>query len=137
MRRLFGTVAGVAVAILILFVVDYVDGWLYPLPVDVDPDDGAAVAGLIYGMPLPAKLIIAAAWPLAAFCGAWMALRIADWRWSAALVALFVTVAGICNFLWLPHPVWMEIAAVALPPVGGVLASWAHRKPYPGEPLLG
>ncbi len=137
MRRLFGTLAGVAVAILLLLMMEYVDGALYPLPADIDPDDSVAMAGLITGMPLPAKLIVVSAWFLAAFGGAWMALRITDWRWSGILVMLFVIAGGVLNFIELPHPLWMQACAVVLPLIGGWLAARLHRKPYPGEPLLG
>jgi hypothetical protein len=88
-------------------------------------------------MPLPAKLIVVAAWFLGAFGGAWMALRITDWRWAGVIVMVLVIFGGVMNFLELPHPLWMQVCAVVLPLIGGWLAARLHSKPYPGEPLLG
>jgi hypothetical protein len=137
MRKLLGTIAGIAVAIAIMLAIEWLDGQLYPLPTDIDYDDPVAIAAIIPGMPLPAKLIVVSAWLLAAFGGAWMALRITDWRWSGVVVMLFVIAGGVINFLQLPHPVWMRVCAVVLPIIGGWLAVRLHHKPYPGEPLLG
>jgi len=137
MRRLFGTLAGIAVAILIMIAIEYGDGQLYPLPDDVDLDDPVQLAAIIPGMPLPAKLIVVSAWFLAAFGGAWIALRITDWRWSGVVVMLFVIAGGVINFVELPHPVWMQACAVLLPVLGAWAAARLHVRPYPGEPLIG
>ncbi len=101
------------------------------------PDDYDAVARIIPSMPMPGKLIIVSAWLLGAFGGAWSALRITDWRWSAVVVTIFVIVGGVINFVELPHPVWMRVCAVVLPIIGGWVGWKLHRRPYPGEALLG
>ena len=137
MRKLFGTIVGILVAILILAAIEYVDGALYPLPTNIDPQDVVAIAQIIPNMPIAAKLILVSAWLLATFGGAWFALRVTDWRWSAVLVTLFVIGGAVVNFVELPHPLWMQGCAVLLPLIGGGLAARAHAKPYPGEPLLG
>lgn len=136
-RRIWGSVAGIAIAIGIMLAIEYVDAALYPLPADIDLDNADAVAAIIPGMPLPAKLIVVSAWLLGAFGGTWLAMRITDWRGSAVIVTLFVIAGGVLNFLELPHPLWMQACAVLLPLVGGWLAVRLHPKPYPGEPLLG
>lgn len=137
MRYLLGTLAGVAIAILIMMAIEYVDGQLYPWPTDIDPGDSAAMAQLIPSLPFPAKLIVVSAWLLGALGGAWSAMRITDWRWSAVVVTLFVIAGGVINFIDLPHPFWMQVCAVVLPPIGGWLAVRLHARPYPGEALLG
>ncbi|MGL4314518.1 MAG: hypothetical protein ACRCSO_11070 [Sphingomonas sp.] len=137
LRNILGTLAGIAVAMLVMLAIEYLDGLLYPLPADIDLDDPVVTAGLIAAMPLPAKLIVVSAWLLGAFAGTWAALRITDWRWSAAIVTALVVIGGVMNFLALPHPVWMQVCAVLLPLAGRALGIALHRKPYPGEPLLG
>lgn len=137
MRRLFGTLAGIAVAILITLGVEAVDSRFYPMPANIDPNDADALARIIPDMPLAAKLIVVAGWFLGAYGGAWMALRITDWRWSGVVVALFVLAGGVVNFMMVPHPLWMEACAVLMPVLGGWLAIRVHHKPYPGEALLG
>lgn len=137
MRRLFGTLAGIAVAILITLGVEAVDSRFYPMPANIDPNDADALARIIPDMPLAAKLIVVVGWFLGAYGGAWMALRITDWRWSGVVVALFVLAGGVVNFMMVPHPLWMEACAVLMPVLGGWLAIRVHHKPYPGEALLG
>ena len=136
-RNLFGTLAGVAVALLIMLSVEYLQDALYPLPDYVDPDDATVTGAVILMMPLPAKLIIVSAWFLAAFGGGWIALRITDWRWSSIIVMLLTIAGGIINIIQLPYPAWMQAGFVLLPPLGAWAAERLHRKPYPGEPLLG
>lgn len=136
MRKMFGTLAGIVAAIIIMLAIEYAEGWLYP-PVSYGDDDPAAAAMLIIGLPLPAKFILMAGWAVGTFGGAWLALRINDWRWSGVIVALVVIADRVASFVALPYPWWMEVAAVVLPVIGGWLAIRLHHKPYPGEPLLG
>jgi len=48
-----------------------------------------------------------------------------------------VVASAIVTVSNLPHRLWMKVCAVVLPVLGDSLAGLAHRKPYPGEALLG
>ncbi|QNA85918.1 hypothetical protein G4G27_19490 [Sphingomonas sp. So64.6b] len=137
MKKLLGTVLGAIAAITIVSLADWFAGTLYPLSGELDSADPDTTAAIIAGMPLPAKLLIVFGWFLAAFTGAWLALRVSDWRWSGWIVAVLVVAGGIVNILLLPHPLWMQGCAIVLPLLGGWIAGRLHHKPYPGEPLLG
>jgi hypothetical protein len=57
---------------------------------------------------------------------------------GAARVRLALVVAGnIATLIALPHPLWMQAAAIIAPLVGAWTARRLHHKPYKGEPLLG
>lgn len=137
MRKFFGIVAGLVVAMAIVFIIEMISAALFPMPMELASADPETLARIIAGMPLAAKLLVAGGWLLGPLGGAWLALRISDWRWAGWIVALVVLAGSIANIIQLPHPLWMQICAVALPPLGGWLAQRLHSKPYAGEPLLG
>lgn len=137
MRTVFGILFGVIAAMLIVEAVDRAGLSLYPLLVPLETADPDTLASVIIDMPLPAKILIVMGWLLSAFGGAWLTLRICDRRWTGWFVVVVVMGIGILNVTTLPHPLWMKVCAVAMPILGGVLAIRAHRKPYPGEALLG
>ena len=136
MRKILSVVLGAVAAILVVAAFDALANHFYPMP-ELESDDPAALAAVIGGMPITAKLLVVAGWLVGPLAGAWLALRISDWRMAGRIVTAVVLAGSIANILMLPHPLWMQICAVALPVAGGVIGIWLHRKPYPGEPLLG
>jgi hypothetical protein len=140
MRKVLGVVAGVIAAFLLIALIEAINVASYPLPPELqsmDSAEGAALAAAMAEIPLPVKILIVAGWLVGTVGGAWLALRISDWRWSGWIVAALVIAAGLVNVSLLPHPLWMQACAVAMPLAGGWLGARLHRKPYPGEPLLG
>ena len=136
MKKFVAVVVGIAVAFLLVATSDWIGSWLFPID-NVNSADPGMLADYIAGMPIAAKMIIAGGWLIAPLAGAWLALRIADWRPGGWIVATVFLAAGLMNQFVLPHPLSMQIGAVVLPLLGGWLAQRLHRKPYPGEPLLG
>ncbi|WP_353203230.1 hypothetical protein [Sphingomonas sp.] len=136
MKKVFGVIVGIIVAFLLVAASDGISSALFPLG-DVDTADPSVLAAYIAEMPIAAKLIVAAGWLIAPLAGAWLALRIADWLPGGWIVAVMFLAAGLLNQVALPHPLWMQVCAVVLPLLGGWVAARIHRKPYPGEPLLG
>jgi hypothetical protein len=136
MRKILGIIIGAAAAFAIGAAIGWVDDQFYPLTLDIDIADAVAFAGVIANKTMPDKLLWIAPWLLASFGGAWLALRISDWKWAGWIVSgltLAVALAGLAY----PQPLWMQASAVVLPILGGWLAARLHHKPYPGEPLLG
>jgi hypothetical protein len=136
MKKVFGVIAGILVAFLLVATSDWIGSMLFPIS-DVDTADSEVLAAYIAEMPIAAKLIVASGWLVAPFAGAWLCLRIADWVPGGWIVTGVFLVGGLMNQFALPHPLWMQIAAVVLPLIGGWVAQRIHPKPYPGEPLLG
>ena len=69
-RKILGIVAGIAAAFVIILLVENFDEWLYPVPVDLDASDAAALTAYVFTMPLPAKLLVVFGWFLGSFGGA-------------------------------------------------------------------
>ena len=137
MRRILGIVLGVAAALAILAAIEAIAHWLYPVALDYEALDRAALRRAVAALPLPTKLLVMFGWFAATFGGAWLALRVCDWRWAGWIVAAVLVAGNIANLLALPHPLWMQAAAIVVPLAGAWLARRVHHKPYKGEPLLG
>ncbi len=136
-RKILGIVAGIAVAFFIILLVENFDEWLYPVPVDLDASDAAALTAYVFTMPLPAKLLVVFGWFLGSFGGAWLCLRISDTPWTAWIIIALLIAGGVLNMRMFGHPLWMQAGAVVAPLLGGWLGWRLHPRPYPGEPLIG
>ena len=136
MRKILSIILGALAAMLVVSAFGALAAHLYPMP-ELESDDPAALAAVVAGMPILAKLLVAGGWFAGPLAGAWLALRISDWRMAGRIVTAVVLASSIANILTLPHPLWMQVCAILLPILGGGLGIWSHRKPYPGEPLLG
>lgn len=113
-RRLLGVLAGLAVAMVTIVVVEMVGMQVYPLPEGVNPQDPASLAAAIPQMPLGAFLFVLLAWLLGASCGALVAGRVAreHGRRAGLTVGALVLVGALYNLYTIPHPVWFAILAV-------------------------
>lgn len=134
MRKFLGIVLGLFVAAVIFYLSIKLEDALYPVSIDVDFDQ-IDIAALIAQKSVPDKLLWVMPWALGSFAGAWLALRVSDWKWAGWIVSLLVLVFNVFNGVDLPF--WMQVCAVVLPLLGGWIARALHHKPYPGEPLLG
>ena len=136
MRKVLGIIIGAMAAFAIFAALGWISDQFYPPILDIDIADEATFDGVIANKTMVEKLFWIAPWLFASFGGAWLALRISDWKWAGWTVsALTLIVALLC--LLYPQPLWMQASAVVLPILGGWLAARLHHKPYPGEPLLG
>lgn len=137
MRRFMGLLLGLAAALVLTAGSDALAHALYPFFENFETLDTAELAAAMAVVPFPAKAIIVAGWLLAGFAGSWLALRVADRVWTGWVIVALVVLSGISNLIAIPHPLWMQVGAIALPVLGGWLAQRIHHKPYKGEPLLG
>ena len=118
-RSLLGVLAGFAVAVVVIIVVESIGLKLYPLPAGVDPSDPEAIKAAMPSMPLGAFLFVLASWFLGAGAGAAVAQRLAKatTRAPGLTVGGLILVAALYNMWAIPHPVWFMAAAVV-----GILA---------------
>jgi hypothetical protein len=125
-----GIVAGIVVAFLCVFAVEWVGHSLYPPPAGLDATNPADQARLMEAMPAAAKAIVLGAWFVAALAGAWTANRIAGRSLAGWIVALLVVATGIATMVMIPHPAWMWAGGIALPLAGAWIADrMAARRP--------
>ena len=122
-RIILGILAGAVVAMALVVCLEMASHAMYPPPAGLDPFDKADQARLIAMMPLGAALAVVAAWTVGAFGGALTALLIARRAWAGWVIAGLIACGGLFTVLSIPHPLWMQVAAVAAPLIGGWLAT--------------
>ncbi len=124
MRVVLGVLAGVVVAMLCIFAIEFLGHMVFPPPPDLDLSDPEAAARIIAGLPAGAFAFVLAAWFLGALAGAWAANMVGHATVGGWVVALVVICGGVYTMLMIPHPIWMWAAGVLLP----LLAAWIAQR---------
>ena len=136
-RKVSAIVVGCLVALVVGAVIQTAGAMMFPLPGEGATADPSMLVAATNALPFPAKLGAVVSWLIAGYAGVWLCLRIGDWSLGGWIVSAVYAAAAIAGEVGVADPVWMQGCAVILPLLGGWLAQRAHRKPYPGEPLLG
>ena len=119
-RTLGGIAAGIALAIVIMVLVEAVGNQVAPPPMGLDlerPD--AAVR-----MPFETLIFPVAGWLLGPLAGGVLAVRLSGRRWASWPVAGAVLIGAILQFAMAGHPVWMIASGIAAPIGGALLGQW-------------
>jgi hypothetical protein len=127
MRKLLGTLAGVATAVLTILLVEAIGAKLFTLPGSFETGE-TAPSTMVSAMPLGAKLVVTIGWFLGGFAGAYSAFRLAKWDAAGWIIAMLVAAGGVANIVSIPHPLWMQVSAVSLPFIGALFAFGLYRR---------
>jgi hypothetical protein len=123
-RRILGTIAGIVVAMVTIFVIEMIGHTLYPPAAGLDMRTPGGVTAYLAAVPTSAMVFPVAGWLLGALLGGWAATRLSGWTGAAWVVAGLVALGGIYNATQIPAPLWMRLSTVLAPALGGLLA---HR----------
>lgn len=110
LRAIGAVVAGLVAVFGTVFILELIGHQLFPATTDVAP------------MPAGIQFFVIAAWFLGALAGGIVAGKIAGAKWPVWLIALLVALSSIATLFMIPHPVWMQIATVIAPLLGGFVA---------------
>lgn len=127
-RLILGIVAGVVLAVVLVGSFEMAGHALFPPPAGIDLKDPAQLAAVMDQIPLAAKLWVVGAWTLATAIAGLVAAVTAKRAWAAWVIATVVAALAVITILMIPHPMWMKVAAVAGPALGGWLAVLAARR---------
>jgi hypothetical protein len=111
-RLVLAVVAGVAVACMVIGLVDMVNSHFYPSSI-LHPTISEQ-ADLIARSPVSEFLLVLTGYILSAFFGAYAAARIAPGpkkMVSALFVGFFLLLCGIFYFILIPQPIWFCISS--------------------------
>jgi hypothetical protein len=124
-RRILAVVAGIAVAVLLVTLIQKVGHGLYPPPADLDPADQEFMAEYVAGLPWGPLAFVLASYVLATIGGGWIAGAIAGERplVYAGIVAVFILAGAIFTVMTIPHPSWFTWAAVIGIVAGALVAA--------------
>jgi hypothetical protein len=110
LRIVGGIIAGVIVFVLTLVLLEYLAHQLFA-------GGGGATPG-------PAMLaFVALAYFLSALLGGIVAGRISGRHWAVWVIALLVAAGAAYSLTTIAHPLWMQIASIVAPLLGGLVAS--------------
>lgn len=113
-RSLAGLAAGLAVAIFTIAGVEAIGYQLFPPPAGYDMSGASSET-----LPFETLVWPAIGWFVGAIAGSWVAIRVSGERWTGWAIAACVLAATILNLVLITHPLWMIIAGVVAPPLGG------------------
>jgi hypothetical protein len=127
--KILAVVAGIVVAVLIVFVVETAGHEIWPTapPPGVDPHDPEVLKAIMPSIPVGAKVAVIVGWVAGAFGGGFVAAKIARNARFAWIVGGIQLAFGAITMFSIPHPLAMLIAGLLLPlpaaMLGGMLAA--------------
>ena len=123
MRKLLGVIAGVVALGVTVWIVEMISHMIWTPPAGVDVSNPAQLAKLMDMVPLEAKIAVVVAWFLGAIAGAWVGAKVAQWSPAGWIVVAIGICFGVMTLFMIPHPLWMQVAAVVAPLAGGWIAT--------------
>jgi len=122
LRKVGAGIAGIVVAVVLVFIFESIGHTIWPAPDDLDTGDADVMRAYVETLPLGAMLTVAIAWFAGALGGTFAACRLGTARplVYALLVGGFMTSGAIFNLTIIPHPIWFS----ALGLVGIFVGTW-------------
>jgi ABC-type antimicrobial peptide transport system permease subunit len=113
-RSVVAVVIGLAVAVLLIAIVEAVSSQVYHRPSGLDTADPAVMREYITALPAGAFAFVLVGWALGTFAGAWTAAKLAGRapQRHANIVGTLLLGTGVANMLMLPHPAWVWVLGV-------------------------
>ena len=125
-RIIGGILAGVVIAVALVFAIEWVIGLIVPAPADFNMRDPEQVRARVASMPMWAILLVLVGWVVGTGLGSLAAVRIARTTrlWPGLIVGAVVFLATLYNIMTIPHPIWfVAISLISIP-----IASWVGAK---------
>jgi hypothetical protein len=129
LRAILGLVAGFVAAGVAVFAAEMAGHALWPPPAGMDPMDPESIRANVHLVPLQAKIAVVTGWGLAALIGGVVAKLIARTNWSVWVIAALLLAAALYNLTYIPSPIWMWVAGIAIIPIGACAATKLVRLP--------
>ena len=119
LKNIGAGIAGVAIAVALVWLVEMLGHTVYPPPPNLDFADADVMRAYVDTLPVGALLFVAAAWFVGTLGGTAVACNIGDAKPMifALVVGGLMLVATAMNLFMIPHPLWFAVLGV-----GGVIA---------------
>lgn len=126
LRSALGLLAGIAVAILTVMLMQWISHVAYPPPTGIDLKDTDAHNALLAAAPFGALLLVLAAYLIATFDGVMVACLIGRTRRLvyALTIGVLMLAATSSELIMYQHPAWFSVSAI----VGIVASAWLALK---------
>lgn len=114
-RIIFGVLAGVITAFLVITVSQVVSLSMHPFPEGLDTENAEAMNAYISSLPGSAFAMVLGGYAIAAFLGGLIATLIARAKFVPALIiGGFLTLASIANAKMIAQPLWVSVVSVVV-----------------------
>jgi hypothetical protein len=113
-RKIGAGVAGVFVAIVLVWLIEMIGHSIYPPPADLDTGDMDVMRAYVDAVPLGALLSVAIAWFVGSVGGTFTACRIGPARPLVYVLVVggFMFAGAAVNLTIIPHPLWFSLLGV-------------------------
>ena len=123
MRAFGALVAGLVAGILVMMLSGFVGALIFPMGAQMDPYNAQQIQASFAGASLGAKFMVVLSWALGALAGAVVAKKLSGADWTTWTIAIIFALYVLASVFVLPMPGWLQVLAVALPLVGGYVAT--------------
>ena len=120
LRSVGSVVAGLAVALALVFAVELFGAIVHPFPPGVDPNDYEVCKAHVARCPTWVLAVAAVGWAGTVFVSAWLATRLGTARHPAhglVVGAILLALAGL-NMAMLPYALWFPVVILVSFPLG-------------------
>ncbi len=117
LRTILAVIAGLIVAMLLIFALESISLMLFPPPPGMKLETEADIAQLVALSSTGQKAWVVFGWALASFVGGWIAALISrrHRRVAAGAIGVLIVIGTVMNATAIPHPLWMNALGVLLP----------------------
>ena len=123
MRAFGGLIGGLVAGIIVMMLVGFIGGLMFPMGAQMDPYNAQQIQATFEAASIGAKLMVVLSWAFGALAGAVVAKKISGADWAAWAIAVLFALYVLASVFVLPMPGWLQAVAVALPLVGGYVAT--------------
>lgn len=130
-RSVLAAIAGLVVANVIVFAVEFTNSKLHPFPPGFDMNDPAQISAFIATLPASAFAVVWVAWVLGAFAGTFVTKQLTPGcsNRPAIVVAVLFFLFCVINMLMVPHPLLFVVGSIVATPLASLLALKLSQKP--------
>jgi hypothetical protein len=131
-KNIAAGVAGVILAVALVWLVETVGHSVYPPPTDLNFADRDVMRTYLTTLPFAAFLFVGGAWFVGTLAGTFVACKIGNAKpiTYAIVVGGLMLIATAANLIMIPHPLWFSILGV----VGIIVAAWLGMTLGAGSP---
>lgn len=121
-KNIAAGVAGVIIAMALVWLIEAIGHSVYPAPPDLNFSDRDVMRAYLTTLPFAAFLFVGGAWFLGTLGGTIVACKTGDAKpiTYAIVIGGLMLIATAANLIMIPHPLWFSILGV----IGILVAAW-------------
>ncbi len=109
-------VAGLLVAFITMTIFEYINSFIYPLPIDLDTRNPEAVWAFTASLPWTAYILVFLGWIIGAFKAGWVTTYLTKEKTYklSFMVGIILTILGVINNILIGHHLLFNIVGLPM-----------------------